>query len=829
MSRFFTIFLFVLTSIALYAQSKSLPATRLVESIKIDGVLDEAAWQSAPIATGFVEHSPNPGATSEQNTQVRLLYDDRAIYVAAYLKDSQPDSILHQLTERDKVGITDWFAIVIDAYQDGQNGVGFVVTPLGIQIDQKYSAFEGRRGGGRGGPIFSGDTNWDAVWNSATKIVADGWVVEMSIPFSAIRFPNKEVQDWNINFARMIRRHRQTAFWNTVNPEIAGLLNQSGTLSGIQDIKSPVRLSATPFLVNYLEVYHDKNSSPVNSTGYAINGGMDVKYGINDAFTLDMTLIPDFGQTRSDNQVLNLSPFEIQFDENRAFFTEGTELFNKGDVFYSRRVGGRPLYFYDVYDALRDEETLLNNPQDTRLYNATKLSGRTNGGLGIGLFNATSQATYAEVENTNTKERRKILTNPLTNYNVIVLDQNLKNNSSATFINTNVWRSGHAYDANVTGALFNLRDKENEYQLRGYNFLSQKYYGGKDAFSGDSIGLGYAYRLGFGKSSGQFQYEVSYNVLSRHYDSNDLGFLRQPNLRSTETEISYNIYKPFGNFNRMRIRTGMEYVRLQSPNVFSEFWVETNFFAVTKKFFAFGGWIEMAPIGSNDYYEPRSEDYSRYYKVPVNGSINTWLSSDYRKTFAFDLRAGLGFFDQDKRFRYNINLSPRYRVNDHLSFVWDISYSLSSNDVGYVTNQKENIIFGIRDIKTWENVLDTRYIFNHKMSLIFRLRHYLSAAQYHSFLYLKNDGSLSSSTYEGFHNSSFNAFNIDMEYRWRFAPGSDVFFVWKNAIFEGTDLPSHIQYNYQDGLSRLLNIPQRNSFSVKVIYYLDYLDFVKRG
>ncbi|MFT4666184.1 MAG: hypothetical protein ACI8YQ_000045 [Polaribacter sp.] len=807
-----------------WAQPKNINASRLGENINIDGKLDEAAWLNAPLATGFIQSAPNPGADAAQESLISILYDDQAIYIGAHLKDMHPDSILSQLTERDEVGNADWFAVVIDAYQDGQNGVSFAVTASGVQIDQKYSQADGGAD-----EVFDGDDNWDAVWRSSVKMAPDGWIVEMSIPYSAIRFPNKEIQSWNINFARTVRRSRESSYWNAVNPEIEGMLNQSGTIANLQNIKSPVRLSATPFLVTYLELYRDKSLDPVNSWGSAINGGMDVKYGINDAFTLDMTLIPDFGQTQSDNQVLNLSPFEVRFDENRPFFTEGTELFNKGGLFYSRRVGGRPIRFFEVHSELSEMDSLLSNPSDAPLYNATKLSGRTNSGLGLGFFNATSAPTYSRILDKETKEVREFQTNPLTNYNVIVLDQNLKNNSSVTFINTNVLRSGHTYDANVTGGLFNLRDKQNKYKIEGSGFLSQQYLNRGDTFNNkDSVGLGYSYGLGFAKTSGQFQYEASYDVDSRHYNKNDLGFLFQPNIRNLSAESTYQIFKPFGIFNRMRFRAGSQYTRLQSPNAFVNFGVNFDFFAMTKKFFAFGFNTFYEPFTTHDYYEPRTNDFSRYYQYPINGGFSAWVSSDYRNTFAYDIRTFFRKFDDDNRYLYDLSISPRYRVNDHLSFILDISSFTYFNDVGYVTEETDDIILGRRDVRTIENVLNTNYIFNNKMSLIFRLRHYWSVAEYNSFHILEQDGSLSPSNYNAFNNNSFNAFNIDMEYRWRFAPGSDIFFVWKNAIAAFEDIPERISSNYNTGLSQLSDIPQSNSFSIKIIYFLDYLNLKSR-
>ncbi|WP_400194308.1 DUF5916 domain-containing protein [Hymenobacter sp. B81] len=240
-------------------------------------------------------------------------------------------------------------------------------------------------------------------------------------------------------------------------------MNQWGLLTGIRNIKAPLRLSLAPYISGYVNHYPYNEQGKRNATT-SFNGGADVKYGINESFTLDATLVPDFGQVISDNQVLNLSPFEVQFNENRQFFTEGTELFNKGNLFYSHWVGAMLLGFGRVESQLRKGTTesdgrrpgefIARNPDMTRLLNATKISGRTSKGLGLGLFNALSNNVYAMVQDSATGTQRQVLTQPFSNYNIFVLDQSLKNNSFVSLINTNITRAGATYDANVTGGCF---------------------------------------------------------------------------------------------------------------------------------------------------------------------------------------------------------------------------------------------------------------------------------------------------------------------------------------------------------------------------------------
>ncbi|MBK9015159.1 MAG: carbohydrate binding family 9 domain-containing protein [Saprospiraceae bacterium] len=801
--------------------TKHTSASRISQGIKIDGKLDEAAWITASPAGDFVQNTPNPGQPASNHSEVWVLYDNTAMYIGARLLDANPDSILREMTERDNIGNADWFAVIIDAYRDGNNGVGFGVTASGIQYDTKFSA--SAEGGGFGGVLNSGEESWDAVWDSEVEYTDEGWVVELKIPYSAIRFPNAETQEWNVNFVREVRRKREISYWNEVDPNIAGYLNQSGTIGGIANIESPVRLSATPYFSVYAENLYDKNNSPKSNWGRSINGGMDIKYGINDAFTLDATLIPDFGQVRSDNRVLNLSPFEVQFDENRQFFTEGTELFNKGGLFYSRRVGGRPLHFFDVYGQLADNEEVTDNPGESQLINAAKVSGRTNSGLGIGVFNAISAETKATIENIESGDKREVTTSPLTNYNIMVLDQNLRNNSYVSLINTNVLRRGDDYEANVTGTRFSFRNKAQSYAFNGRAVVSQKYFP-------SSTDMGYAYFGEVSKTSGKLRWNLGYNVESHDYDPNDLGFIFSANQKSINGSWGYHKNEPFGNFIEAHLSVDGFYGRLQKPDVYNDFGIGVDSWMVTKNRVGFGMFAYLEPAETYDYFEPRTPDYSRYYIYPTNRNIGGFISTDYRKKFALDMNTNFRKFDEEGRYRFNISASPRFRASDRLSFYLEVGSYNWKNDVGYVTKLDDGqIIFGIRDTITVENVFNTTYIFSNKMSLSFRLRHYWSKAEYSSLHQLHEDGTLGDTAYDEFSDNSFNAFTVDAVYRWRFAPGSDIFIVWKNNTEDFSFARDDIQYSYQNGVERLTDFPQSNSISLRVIYFLDYLNLKRKG
>jgi hypothetical protein len=790
-------------------ENKSYEATKTASKPTIDGNLNDETWlRITATANDFIQREPNLGEKSNYKTEVKIAYDDEAIYIGAVLYDAYPDSILKQLTARDKIGNTDWFGIVLDTYEDGNNGVGFIVSAAGVQFDTKYS-------------VFGEDENWDAVWESAVLIVERGWTVEMKIPYAALRFPDKSEQVWNFNIVRTVRRTRENSWWNFYDPSKNGFLNQAGKLKGIKEVVSPLRLFLNPYVSGNLQT---TKSNGENSVSKGFNVGMDIKYGINEAYTLDMTLVPDFGQVVSDDVVLNLSPFEVQFNENRQFFTEGTELFQKADLFYSRRIGGTPINYYDV-QALTDEGyTIVDNPNNVQLINSTKVSGRGKKGLGVGVFNSVTNKTTAIVENTDGVQS-EIQTNPLTNYNVFVLDQNLKNNSYVSLINTNVFRNGDAYEANVTGTEFRLNNKENTYYTYGSGAVSQLYHEGFN-----NPDLGFRSNIGFGKSSGVVQFEYQNTVLSDTYDNNDLGFLSFNNQITNQIQFSLNRFKPYGPFLRGNFNINTSLDHQYSTQRFSSFGINMDFFILTKTFFAFGGGTFFSPLESYDLFELRTDN--RVLAVPTSREHWGWISTDYRRKVALDVNIFGSVANQEGRNNLNVSIEPIFRVNDRLSFRLLTDYSKNNNYIGFVGRDTAQVnldepIVGRRDSKNIENVLSSSYIFNNKMGLTLRARHNWTEAIHDSYYHTDADGQLLETDLTGLntdgtskYNYNFNYFSLDLVYTWQFAPGSFLTANWKNNINPPN---SAVGENYFFNLSNTITNDQTNIFSIKIIYFLDYL------
>ncbi|ACU08011.1 hypothetical protein FIC_01564 [Flavobacteriaceae bacterium 3519-10] len=768
---------------------KTVTAVQINQQVKIDGILDEEAWQTTNAAANFVERRPNNGKAEPDSLKsvVKVLYDDTGIYFGAMLYDTNPAKIAKELTERDNIENDDIFGITLNGYNDHQQSLEFLLTPAGVQADAKLTT------------DFGEDFSWNAVWFSAVKITENGWVVEMKIPYSELRFPKKNVQEWGINMLRLVNRTSTMYDWNFVDNKKGSYMLYDGVLAGIENINPPTRLSFLPYFSTYLNNYDGKTTANVN-------GGMDLKYGINDAFTLDLTLIPDFGQTSFDASVLNLSPFEVQFDEQRPFFTEGTELFSKGDLFYSRRIGGNPTHSPE----LSDEEEIVENPEKVKLFNAVKISGRTNKGLGVGFFNAVTEKTSAVIRNIDTGETRREVTEPWANYNVFVLDQRFRGNSSVSLVNTNVTRDGSFRDANVTALLFDIRNKNNTYQYFG-GTKGSFVMNGETKFGNESS-------LGFNKVSGVHRFGANYFVRTKDYDIGDLGYYDRTNFHSINTNYSYRFLQPKGNLNNLNYNLNVSHNRRLGDDIFTQFVIHNSIEMQTKKFFSFGGGLMIWPFGENDIYEPRTA--GRHLDVPA--MINPWIfiNTDNRKKFRINTFIDYYAFDEKGRYQLIYQLNPSYKFSDKLRLYYNANFNYQNNDRGFVGADAEQIFMGSRNRFTVENGISSQYTFNNKMALNLSFRHYFSQVHYKNFSTLNANGSVSGTDlFTENRDGTFNSWNVDLRYSWWFAPGSQLTLLYRNAV--GNYVPES-KLGVKRNFDRLFEEPMVNSISLKLTYYIDY-------
>ncbi len=801
----------------------SIIAKKIAAGIKIDGKLDEPIWKEATLVNNLIEFTPTPFKPELQTnrTEIFVMYNNEGVYVGGKCFEQSIDSITRELVGRDGFGNNDWIGFSFDTYNDKQNGFEYFITPLGEQFDAKIST------GNNDGEDFS----WNAVWEGKSVIEKDGWNFEIFIPFSAIRFGKGKEQKWGLNFFRKRTKSAQKYAWASIDPQINGALTQEGFWTGITDIKPPLRLQFSPYISYYATTF-SKTVPGEKKLVQQVNGGMDVKYGINQAFTLDMALIPDFGQVQTDNRVLNLSPFEQQFSEQRPFFTEGLELFSKGDLFYSRRIGKNPVQTsYDYYN-VNPNESITKDPQETKIINATKLSGRMQNGLAIGVINAITSTQKATVQNDITKEERKVESFPLTNYNMIVLDKTLKHNSSISFVNTNVMRSGNAYDANVSMALANFNDKTNTWNIGGKAGVSNLIGAGEN---GKTIS-GYTQSIYFGKTSGRLNFSVSSDLTDDKFSKNDMGYATNNNFFDNSFYVGYNWNKPKAWYNRMGMNINGYLSNLFKPldplkqhgHMFQEYFMAFNFFGQTKKLWSFYTNINNR-VESNDYYEARTQ--GRVFKRGGRSSFYFNIGSNDAKKYSFSPEIGLRPGRQFKgTFSKNLGLSQKIRFNQKFSVEHFINFDNNKDQAGYGKTLGDNIYFTKRDTKTIENNLFFKYNFTNKMGLTCRVRHYWSDVVPKEIYLLKTDGYLELSNSSTINPSdlsrNINFFTLNMIFTWQVANGSFLNIAWQDEA-AGFEIGSY-ENNYFKNIDKTFSANHANTISVKLVYFIDYLSLKKK-
>jgi hypothetical protein len=527
------------------ATAPNATAVRTEETMSIDGRDSENVWAKAPRYSSFRQFQPRVNIEPSLRTEFRVAYDERNLYVFVRMFDPHPDSIMRALSRRDQRGPSDQVKLLIDSYNDQRSGYEFAVNPDGVKRDYSMSN-DGNE-----------DVSWNGVWDVATVVDSLGWTAEFQIPLSQLRYARAAQNRFGFGVWRDIERRTERTSWPLYNPEKSGLSSQLGKLDGLAGLSTARRLEAVPYAVT-------RNVQRVRASEYSrkqeVAVGGDVKIGLTPNTTLDATINPDFGQVEADPSVVNLTAFETFFSERRPFFVEGTGLYrfqlncyivvdcstNEG-LFYSRRIGRSP--------ALRSLYGDAGTPAATSIAAATKLTGRTSGGLAFGLLDAVTR----KVDGT---EGRTV--EPLTNFSVLRAQQDLRGGDAGiSVIGTAVnralddWSDPFMHRAAYTaGATFRNRFANRQYELAGLFALSRVagtpeviwrtqrnsvhyYQQPDDKLEADSTRTslsGYSAQIKFGKYGGRAtRFETSLLRHSAGFEANDLGFLRRADLTDWST------------------------------------------------------------------------------------------------------------------------------------------------------------------------------------------------------------------------------------------------------------------------------------------------------
>ncbi|HYH78561.1 MAG TPA: DUF5916 domain-containing protein [Longimicrobium sp.] len=572
------------------------PRVRAVERtspVAVDGRLDEAVWQSAPAATDFTQQDPHEGRKATQRTEIRVAYDAEALYIGARMFDSLgARGVRAPLARRDGSPGGDYMQLVFDTYHDHTGRTVFTINPAGVKSDAGQAS-------------SYADPSWDPVYTAEARVDSLGWTAELRIPFGQLRFPRDSVQSWGMQVWRYVERLNESSMWSFWGKQENGGPSRFGHLEAIRAPKSRGRMELLPYVLSRARyVTPTQAGSPFQSgQQYDMRVGGDIKYQLSSTLTLDATINPDFGQVEVDPASVNLSAFETFYSEKRPFFVEGSGLFGFGDfwcincstsvggmsLFYSRRVGRAPQGF-----VTRDDAEYVHTPENSTILAAAKVTGRTSGGLQVGLLNAVTRSERALVQDT-LGNRFTEQVEPASNYFVGRVKKNYRGgNATIGAIATSVIRRfdndaleqripGHA---EAIGADWEMWWKNRTYHLLGNVALSNtsgdslailrlqrssaRYFQRPDRQSGGN-GLfsdlldtqatalrGYGGYLRMAKDAGDWRWEGAVNYRSPGFEVNDAAFLTRADHVWTLANVQRNWTTPNKVFRDWTAIVGMQ-------------------------------------------------------------------------------------------------------------------------------------------------------------------------------------------------------------------------------------------------------------------------------
>ncbi|MBE0557699.1 MAG: carbohydrate binding family 9 domain-containing protein, partial [Proteobacteria bacterium] len=446
------VFLSVLLPFGLIAggSEKRAVATRTTVAPVIDGRLGDRPWSFATPVTDFTQSEPLEGTQPTQPTEIRILYDNDALYIGCMMYDSSPERIGRRLARRDEEIDADHISVRIDSYHDHQTAYEFTISAAGVKID--VLQFNDAR---------EEDVSWDVVWEGKTAVTDSGWSAEMRIPFAVLRFPPAGKQEWGIQFIRTIERNRERQMWALILKSESGVVSRFGHLEGIEGISPQISIEVLPYVVGSTRSL----ASPIGlqeSPDYSMSAGLDLKFKPSSEWAIDATINPDFGQVEADPAVLNLSTFETFYPERRPFFVEGSQILRfttfGGDfgpgLYYSRRIG--KALSVDAPDG----GYVLEDPRFVTILGAAKVSGRMANGVSVGILEAVTREEHAVVVD-SLGNQEEVQVEPLANYGLVRVRKDVLENSNVGMIATAV--SKQRQIPAITGGLdWNLKFARNE-------------------------------------------------------------------------------------------------------------------------------------------------------------------------------------------------------------------------------------------------------------------------------------------------------------------------------------------------------------------------------
>ncbi|MBI5216917.1 MAG: carbohydrate binding family 9 domain-containing protein [Ignavibacteriae bacterium] len=801
----FLLLLFILVVGTCYTgdNPKSIRAVRTPSAPNIDGVLSDEVWKLTEPVTDFTQRDPSEGQPATEQTEIRVLYDENALYFACMFFDSEPDKIVSRLTRRDNEIEYDRGSIRIDSYHDHQTSFEFTFNPAGVKIDILQYDDANRE-----------DASWDVVWDLETKILPNGWSAEVKIPFHVLRYRTEEgdtsEQDWGINFLRYISRKQESTWWAFHPKSQSGFVSRFGHLKGLSDLPVPRYIELLPFVVAR---HSSQPASSIRKTNNKFIGdaGLDLRYGITSNFTLDLTINPDFGQVEADPAVLNLSTFETFYPEKRPFFIEGTQIIRfstfGGDfgpgMFYSRRVG-RAISPDEVN--LSDIQTIDNIPSNVTILGAAKITGKTNSGLSVGIMQALTQEESATLIDTSGHTTEQIV-EPFAHYGILRMKQDVLENSNVGFILTSVEKE-QRYPAFTGGLDWNLKFDNSTYQLDGFLSLTHTTNRELDRITGS------AGRVTYAKIGGEhWLWSVDLDFTSKKFNINDIGFFRRPNDWGSVATLTYKEEKPakvIRNYNVglfLHERRNFDEVNLfREANLGTEF-LFTNYWNVE-----LSGGIEAG------LYDDRETRGNGLYRKPITYNASFDISTDHRNDVivAFEQKASS---NSKSATRAETELRLLLKPVSWMEFEFESEASRTRGFEAWLTNLPGTgiSIFGDRNIDEMNLTLRSTITFTRDLTLQL-YGQYFSAKGYHeNFRELVGTSDFVPTLIAVNQDFVAQSWHSNVVLRWEYLPGSTLFFVWSQAR---EDESSDYLQTFKNDFYDAFRIPSSNVLLLKASYYL---------
>ena len=798
--------------LAAEAPPKALKALRVRGPVLMNGRLSEAAWAAAPSATGFTVSWPDFGKKAELPTEVKVLYDDHFVYVGARMHHPKGHAqVIQRLHRRDQDSMSDWFSVYIDSLRDRRTAWGFSVNAAGVQRDTLHDSENGEQ-------AMQGDSSWDGVWESSTRVDADGWTAKLKIPLSLLRIrPEAGPQTWGINFSRSDQGQvRERSFWELPPRGENAFVSRFPDLTGIDGIRPQPRREWVPYLSLQRKF---ETAQSFDDRKWTARAGLDAHLGLNSNSQLDLSIRPDFGQVEVDQAVVNLGTFETYLTEKRPFFLEGMEIFRVAGngLFYSRRIGA------GLYDPTPDSgETLVDRPQAAEINGAAKFTTKLGSGLNLGILGASVQQAQATLRNEGgSTYSREIY--PLTNFGILRIQQTLGDHGSyvggfGAFMRQ-ASPEGREAQTHALDSVYRSADKRTvtEFTLAhtqaGYRSEAQPLEGWRGR-------LHLSQRWGSGWSADLLAVNAS-----KDFDPNDVGYLNRADEQRLNADVSHRWDQTFGVFRNLEVEMDGAVARDHAGRVFqreAEISARTDF----TNFFALWSNVGMAfPV--DDDRELRSYLREEPIKKYLRTSRVPWasLGFDSPGNRPWYVRAVINRAWHEGGPSTDFSLYHAIKLGSALEIQIKSTLTRDRGELKYLAPPSDAPstaapMVGLRSMGQFDQTLRVAYALSPSLSIQFFSQWLEANWAFRDVKHYVDDWTLAPGPPSGLSPvtlaSSDRFWNINLISRWEFRPGSAFFFVYTHGTYSDTLINNRATISPRRDLGVLRHLPSDDAVQMKI-------------